>query len=57
MYTWEFVHRPIDPVNYGRAPLNANKCNILHRNVRIGEAVDSFWAQKIVDALNKADAS
>ncbi len=54
MYTWEWKDRPADDKRrYG----GSTKCDILHRNARIGEAVDSFWAQKIIDALNKADAS
>ena len=54
LYSWEWKDRPVDVSPYRTA---SKKCDILRRNARIGEAVDSFWAQKIVDALNKADVS
>jgi hypothetical protein len=57
MYTWEFINRPVDPIYYGNASVNANECEVRYKNERVGKAINSFWAQKIVDALNKADAS
>lgn len=53
MFTFEFVDRPADPPRHA----TTDKCVIMRRGVKIGFTSDAHWAQKIVDALNKADAS
>lgn len=54
MYTFEFVDRPGDGFRYRKG---TDQCRILYRNREIATAIDAETAQKIVDALNKADAS